>query len=103
MTLSHGFLQRALCYSFSNQSPEKISIYLIKNACEELNEIDSILLDELCIAFGNHYVLSEKFRDEQKLNQNEAEVIEKITQELKRHSKGHLKAELIFRNIKLVY
>jgi hypothetical protein len=63
-------INHSISYSFTTQSPEKTSLYMIKMACEELITIDSLLLDDLCIAFGKTYILSEKLKDDPKAKQN---------------------------------
>ena len=57
---SYHTLVHRVRFHCSINSPEKTSLYMIKTACDSLMVIDPLLLDELCKAFGNTYILAER-------------------------------------------
>lgn len=73
------FASRQLKYFYTNTSPEKTSLYLIKNACKELLKIDSILLDKVSMIFGRNYILRERFLNERDAELNERKVTDEIS------------------------
>ena len=95
-------MTRPLSFRFSTNPPEKTSLYLVKTACDSLIGIDSLLLDDLCIAFGKTYVLAERAKDESAAVRNEEEVVATLAGALNK-SKHAASAGQVFRNIKLVY
>lgn len=62
-------------HCFSSTSSFNTSLYLIRTTCQELLEIESILLDDLSVVFGTHYLPREKFSQEHLYNKNSEKVI----------------------------
>ena len=61
--MSSPLFSPPLFFSFST-NPEKTSLYLIKSACDYLVCIDAVLIEDLSLAFGRTYVLSERLKDD---------------------------------------
>jgi hypothetical protein len=95
-------IARPLSFGFSTNPPEKTSLYLIKTACDSLIAIDSLLLDDFCMAFGKTYLLAERAKEESAAVRNEEEVVATLAGELGK-SKQAASAGQVFRNIRLVY